>query len=246
LKEAMGLSSVKELPSVMPTFAAREETVRFKGVYWHKGIQAYTTRVATGKTYKSPRAAAKAIGQVKKGLKASIILSRVRAIQQIYRGLLPADCADMHRRSKVMRKLTLQEPSLEPLILQLKYGPWRSAVVKAWLQQPSVQSPVFKKRTVEERARSLHAVLKTAVLEISKSGVSRLWGRNCGRFVGRHSGGAPVLRHLGVIVAVGAGKPGMQFHDRESQGEVSDDSDDEAQGAYATAWKFGPVKRSHG
>ena len=96
--------------------------------------------------------------------------------------------------------------------------------MKAWLQQPNVQSPVFKKRTVEERARSLHAVLQTAVLEISKSGVSRLWGRKCGRFVGRHSGGAPVLRHLGVIVAVGAGKPGMQFHDRESQGEVSDDS----------------------
>ena len=118
-------------------------------------------------------------------------------------------------------------------------------MVKAWLRQSSVQSPVFNKRTVDERAKSLHAVLVRVVEEISKSGVSRYWGRNCGRGVGRHSGGAPVLRHFGVIVAVRAGTAGMRFHDRESQDEASDDSDDEVQVANATAWKFGPVKRSH-
>ena len=233
----MGLSSVQELPAVRVT--AMKRTVRFRGVYWHKGIGAYTTRVATGKTYNTPQAAAKAIGVVKKGLKASIILSRVRAIERIYRGILPADCADMHKRHVMIRRLALQEPSLEPLLLQLKYGPWRSAVVAAWLHRP-----VSSVLSVEERAQALHATLVTAVRAVSKSGVSRRWGHNCGRGVGRHSGGAPVLRNLGVIVAVSAGSRGMRFQDRELEGDGSDDSDDEGRIARATAWKFGPAKRS--
>jgi len=144
-----------------------------------------------------------------------------------------------------MRIMARQEPCLEPLMLQLKYGPWRSALAAAWAQQSRVQSPVFRVPSVKERAQALHTALVTAVEEISKSGVSRHWGQNCGRGVGRHSGGAPVLRHLGVLVAVCAGRPGMRFHERETEGEVSDDSDDEVQCPTASAWKYGPVKKSH-
>ena len=252
LKDAMGLSSLRELPSSKRSMAAQRRTVRFKGVYWHKGIQAYTTRNATGKTYKTAQAAAKATGAKKKGLKPDTILKRVQFIQRIYRGVLPADGADLVERAPVLRQLVVQEPALEPLICQLKYGPWRSAVTRAWLQQASVQSPVWESRTVQERAACLHTVLVTAVQEISEVGVSRLWGRNCGRGVGRHSGGAPVLRHLGVIVVARAGAHNMRFHDRAS-GELSDDSDDDdahdpeskVQSQSLTAWKLGPAKRSH-
>ena len=174
LKKAMGLSADTQLPLAKSTIVAKPQTVRFKGVYWHKGIQAYTTRTATGETYKTPGAAAKAIGVVKKNLKPSTVLSRVRAYHRIYGGNLPADTDDMHKRAPVLRKLVLEEPSVEPLILQLKYGPWRSAVVQSWRQhRSSVQCPVFTKRTLQERARSLHTVLVTAVREVAQTGVSR-------------------------------------------------------------------------
>ena len=176
--------------------------MRFKGVYWHKSLGAYTTRSATGSTYKTASAAAKAIGVVKKGLKPSTIISRVRAYERFYQGILPADADDMHKREAVLRKLALQEPSLEPVVLQLKYGPWRSAVMRAWQQHESnVQCPVFTERTLKQRAQVLHGVLVAAVKEVAQTGVSRLWSRNCVRSVGRHAGGAHVLRHLGVIVA---------------------------------------------
>ena len=84
LRDAMGLSSLKELPAVKSRVQARNQILRFKGVYWHRGIRAYTTRSATGKTYKTPHAAAKAIGVVKKGLKPRIILKRVQAIQLFF------------------------------------------------------------------------------------------------------------------------------------------------------------------
>ena len=217
LKKAMGLSADTQLPRVTSTVVAKPQTVRFKGVYWHKSIGAYTTRIATGKTYKTPRAAAKAIGVVKKGLKPSTILSRVRAYHRMYGGILPADVSDMHKRAGALRKLVLEEPSLEPLILQLKYGPWRSAVVRAWQQhRSSVQCPVFTQCSVEERAQLLHTVLVTVVKEIAQTGVSRRWSRNCGRGVGRHSGGAPVLRHLGVIVVARSAHGGMLFHDQST------------------------------
>ena len=246
LQHAMGLSSATQLPRLKSRVVAKPRTVRFKGVCWHKGIKAYTTRHATGTTYKSQLAAANAMSVVKKSLKPSTILSRVRAYQCIYGSILPADGEDMRKRARVLHKLVLEEPSLEPLILQLKYGPWRSAVLKAWKQhRSSVQCPVFTDRTLQERARSLHTVLVTAVKEIAQTGVSRLWSRNCGRSVGRHSGGTAVLRHLGVIVAARSAQCGMQFHDWSTEGEDSDDSDDESKCAGVTVWKFGPAKKSH-
>ena len=48
LKDAMGLSAATELPLLKPRAAAQPLIVRFTGVYWHKGIQRYTTRTATG------------------------------------------------------------------------------------------------------------------------------------------------------------------------------------------------------
>ena len=149
----MGLRSVTQLPRLTSTVVPKPQTVRFKGVYWHKGIQAYTTRTATGETYKTPGAAAKAVGVVKKNLKPSTVLARVRFYHRIYGGKLPADADDMHKRAPVLRKLVLDEPSVEPLILQLKYGPWRSAVVQSWRQhRSSVQcSPSARCRSARDR-----------------------------------------------------------------------------------------------
>ena len=245
LKDAMGLSSLKELPLLKNKPVVKPKTVRFKGVYWHKGIGAFTTRSSTGTTYKSPRDAANAIGVVKKGLKPHTILSRVRAYQRIYKGHVPADAEDMHERAPELRKLVLEEPSLEPVILQLKYGPWRSAVVRAWKQHESnVQCPVFTERTLKQRVQVLHGVLVAAVKEVAQTGVSRLWSRNCGRNVGRHSGGVAVLKGLGVIVVAKPPQNGMRFHDRSTEGEDSDDSDQEHQFS-TTVWKFGLAHKSN-
>ena len=74
LRDAMGLSSLKELPALKTRVQTKKRIMRFNGVYWHKGSQAYTTMSDTGNAYTTPHSAAKAIGVVKKGLKASIIL----------------------------------------------------------------------------------------------------------------------------------------------------------------------------
>ena len=55
----------------------------------------------------------------------------------------------------------------------------------------------------------------------------------------------PVLRQLGAVAAVRAGRPGTRFHCKETEGEVSDDSDDAVQCPSASAWKYGPVNSSH-
>ena len=86
----MGLYAATELPLLKPRANAQPRTVRFKGVYWHKGIQRYTTRTATRKTYKTAHAAAQAIGVVKKGLKPSTILSSFRAKAQRRQGATEA------------------------------------------------------------------------------------------------------------------------------------------------------------
>ena len=88
------------------------------------------------------------------------------------------------------------------------------------MEEYGVQCPVFTERTLQERARSLHTVLVTAVREVAQTGVSRFWPRNCGRSVGWHSGGTAVLRNLGVIVAASSAGRGMRFHDR-SAGDVA-------------------------
>ena len=98
---------------------------------------------------------------------------------------------------------------------------------------------------MEERAQLLHTVLVTTAKEIAQTGVLRLWSRNCGRGVGRHSGCTPVLRHVSVIVVARSAQGGMLFHDQSTGGEDSDDSDDESKCAEVTAWKFGPAKKSH-
>ena len=96
----------------------------------------------------------------------------------------------------------------------------------------------------KKRAQALHTALVTAAEELPKSRVSRHWSQNCGRAVGRHSGGALVLRRLGVLVVVRVGSPGMRFHRRETEGEVPDDSDNEVKCSSSFACKYGSDKRS--
>ena len=93
-------------------------------------------------------------------------------------------------------------------------------------------------------AQVLHEVLVTTVKEVAQTGVSRRWSRNCGRNVGRHSGGVAVLKRLGVIVVAKPPENGMRFHDRSTEGEDSDDSDQEHQST-PTVWKFGLAKKSN-
>ena len=102
-------------------------------------------------------------------------------------------------------------------MLQLKYGPWKSTLAATWVQQSTLQSPVSRVPCVKKRAQALRTALVTAVEEISKSGVSRHWVQNCGRAVGRHSGGALVLRHLGALAVVRVGSRGVLVHCRETE-----------------------------
>ena len=126
LKKAMGLSAGESLD----THSAVQRGVlaqRHRGLYrrnFHRSIQD-TICCCKGRW----------CGE--EGLEAHHHPQWGQAYELIYCGILPADADDMHQRAPVLAKLILEEPSLELVILQLKYGPWRSAVVNAWQQWKS-------------------------------------------------------------------------------------------------------------
>ena len=135
------------------------------------------------------------------------------------KGELPADIEDLYHRAHVLKAVSKGEPAMEPIVIQLKYGPWRSAVVRAWRADADrVQCPAS--HNIKSRAQSLLRVLVQAAKMVNKKGVSKWWAQNAGRNVSWHAGGVMVLHGLGVLIAQPVGSQGMTF-----QREDKDDED---------------------
>ena len=150
----------------------------------------------------------------------------VHCCHQVFnQGELPADLEDLYARAQVLAEVVQKEPAIEPLVIQLKYGPWRAALLNAWAdtQLPSSSALQQCPESSAHRAQTLLQVLTLAARHVSKEGVSKAWTRHAGRGVARHSGGAPVLRHLGVLIASSVG---MSFSSQH-KGEDSDSEDQE-------------------
>ncbi len=171
-------------------------------------------------------------------------------IEEVFNGgELPADLEDLYSRAEALKDVAQEEPAMEPIVIQLKYGTWRAAVLNVWrahmarVQRPAsptahirrpassslVQPPASS--SVQQRAHSLLQVLGQAATEVSKEGVS-YWSMHAGRGVSRHGGGHIVLRHLGVLIAQPEGSRGMSFQGAE------DESDEEERQMSSVLWQL--------
>ena len=123
---------------------------------------------------------------------------------------------------------------MEPLVVQLKYGPWRGAAVRAWKRHRGGASH-RRPASSAQRAQVLLKVLTETAKEVNKEKVPRAWARHAGRSVGHHSGGVNVLRHMGVLItAEGAG---MSFR---ADGADSDSEEEEVgeEAEVETQWRL--------
>ena len=231
LRDAMKLATIAQLPQVgRQRPAVPRGKASYHGVTYHAGLGRYVVNdVVTGSTFANARDAATARSQAmranpsptprKPGPKE--IVARMRRLRPIYlpRGAppkLPADLLatlDHARKSKLMFR---KEPAAEILSIQLKYGPWKDALLEAWTEHHArrrgakrplandQQVPDVNDRHVKSRAAALQKVLCRTAEMMARDKCPNAWSTNCGRFVGRHSAPPVVLQHLGILAKGGA------------------------------------------
>ena len=167
------------------------------------------------------------------------VQARARMLNKVYQGDVPADLGDLLARCSWLQKRISSEPALLMLMCQLKYGPWRDAVMSSWSEE-SRGAGVWQ--GVSTRAARLVSVLRKAAVTVSANKVPRTWLRHDGRFVGRHSGGEQVLRHLGIIEVAKKGKKGWNLTFWADAGDTDDDDEcDDGDGCgtdECTVWKL--------
>ena len=230
LQQAMGLSCLSELPR-LPGAPPAPAVSRFTGVYWHKNKNRWTARSASC-SFASVGAAARATDAPRKRPKPSTIVQRLKFIRRVFdAGELPADLEDLFSRAKPFERMCRQEPVLEPIGIQLKYGPWRAKLIECW-QASRVQRPA--PLSVKQRTQSIFQVLVKVAKAVSKEGVP-FWSQHAGRGVSRHSGGQMVLKSLGVLIRHES--KGLSF-----QG-AADESDDEERELSSAQWKIASSKQ---
>ena len=211
LQKAMGLPNLSMLPRLhgAPSVQRPASGVsRFKGVYWHKAKRRWTTR-SSSRSFASVGEAARATDASRKPAKPSTIVQRLKFMRRIFdAGELPADLEDLESRAKSFQGMCRQEPALEPIGIQLKYGPWRANLIECW-KASCVQRPASL--SVEQRAASIFEVLVSVAKAVSKEGVP-YWSKHAGRGVSRHMGGQMVLlKHLGVLIRQCDESRGLSF-----------------------------------
>ena len=199
-------------------------------MYWHKAKRRWTTR-SSSHSFASVGEAARATDASRKPAKPSTIVQRLKFMRRIFdAGELPADLEDLESRAKSFQGMCRQEPALEPIGIQLKYGPWRANLIECW-KASCVQR--LASLSVEQRAAWIFQVLVNVAKAVSKEGVP-YWSMHAGRGVSRHMGGQMVLKHLGVLIRQCDESRGLSF-----QGAQDDTDDDEA----STKWKLARSKQ---
>ncbi len=128
---------------------------------------------------------------------------------------------------------------MEPILVQLKYGPWRAAAVRAWKRHRG-GAPHQRPASSVQRTRTLMKVLAETAKEVSKEKVPRAWPRHAGRIVGRHSGGVHVLRHVGVLFP--AEDAGMSFRGRHDSADSESEEEPEEGAEAETHWRLPKTK----
>ena len=135
---------------------------------------------------------------------------------------LPGDAAYLQSHAKAIGAIVKQEPAIEILDAQSKYGPSRDALAESWgssLPWSKVRwsrvlrqyQPVSREdlRGLEikytaakvHRAQHLLAVLRSTVQQVDGADFE-CWVTNCGRNVSHHSGFVPMLLRFEILQKV--------------------------------------------
>ena len=141
---------------------------------------------------------------------------RLATVVQVYGGgsELPGDATYLRAHASSMEAIISQEPSMEFLDIQSKYGPCRDALVQVFRSKVSSSKVMHEYEPVSKsglealefkygadrlpRAQHLLAVLRRTVSEVDGKDLS-CWVTNCGRNVSHHSGFVPMLLRLKVL-----------------------------------------------
>ena len=152
LQRAMGLPRLSMLPKLPGTSSVQPQPVsRSKGVYWKKQRGRWTTRDSSKGYFDSPAEAALATGAKRKQLKPTTIVQRVKFMRRIFDAHEgPADLEDLESRAESLQQVCQQESALEPIVVQLKYGPWRAALIESWKASLVLQCPASV--SIQQRA----------------------------------------------------------------------------------------------
>ena len=130
------------------------------------------------------------------------LATRLLAVQEVYDYTfdLPADLASACQQRRQASSLFDEEPALELLSVQGKYGPWKTALLMAWCQ-------TSRRRTSRQKTSRCGVSSRAALLLRALSQACRLmanvdykdWVNHWGRGVTHHSGFIPMLLRLQVI-----------------------------------------------
>ena len=230
LMNELGVKSVNDLPKWRSSAAQRSRSA-FRGVSFHKQKVAFVVNDAsTGRTYSSDRDAAaarsEALGASDDALKRSIspkaLATRMRIMRRIYfprRGpqLLMSDLDAAIRHVKLSACMYAAFPTTEGVSNQFKYGPWKDALLKAWIKKGKPKAiavldaevslddaeVALESSNLLQDASVLRSLLVDVVVSINEKPVSKAWSSNCSRSVGRHSSPQMVLKHFGLLEAQG-------------------------------------------
>ena len=136
------------------------------------------------------------------------IIKRTTLLRQVYmpRRGRPAYPADLRSAFTHVRKSMVMynaEPALEAVSIQLKYEPWRQALLACWTEEGKPGGILDVAGLTDSdlcaRASRLRAVPTHTIQYMSKTQAAEVWSSNRSCTVGRHSSPQMVLRHLGLL-----------------------------------------------
>ena len=181
-KDQLELARASDSPKSSPQCST------FLGVCWHKGLQRFVVHdVSTGGTYATAREAAVARAEalglpmlVKKRVPSKELIKRISFMRKVYMPVregkvwLFADVCSAEKHAVKSRPMFEAEPAYEIICVQLKYHPWRDALLSAWIKLGRPKPACVNVKSLgddglHERACNVHTVLVQTVRNMAKA-----------------------------------------------------------------------------
>ena len=158
---------------------------------YHSGNNKFIVQgIGAGSTYATSKDATIARANMlklektpQKRVSAQELMKRVSFLRDIYmpvdvKAWLPADLQSMFEHERQAHMMFRAEPTLEVLSIQVKYAPWRDALLASWTQQRSAFTPKgdIEVSSVDDpslhaRASRLHCVLTHTINCVAQTNV---------------------------------------------------------------------------
>lgn len=222
LMRELGVKSMRDLPraGAIDKSGKLGSCSAFRGVSFHKAREVFVVNDAsTGRTYSTDREAAAARLHVlgdsdmapKRSIRPQLLAARMGIMRSIcfpQRGpqLLMSDLEAATHHMKQSACMYAAFPATQGISIQLKYRPWKDALLQAWIIEGRPKATLvvstevsLASKDVQHDAIVLRSLLVHAVHCINEKPVSQAWSCNCSRSVGRHSCPGMVLKHLGLL-----------------------------------------------